>query len=200
LSSLGPPSPASPGGSDIPSRRFPRTVLLLTLLAGGVLLAWAAHRRVFRPHENEPSPKSRPRRSSLPDTKPWPVSAPAEAFGETLAERAVRPLEGDPGGIAPPPSARRVSAFEFSDGTLYGRYDDPGPMESAEDHYRRTLEAKGYRRLGEVSVAEGGRTVVYERDGAQALVTLRKKASDGKMVVEIVVLVKGFPAGEAGPK
>lgn len=185
----------SPDRPDVPPRRRGRWALYLLLVASGLFAAWQIY--VFA---------SSVRRSAGPGAlnagvcKPAPGSPPAtmpldplDVRGDPLGRMGLAPLEGDPGGIAPPPGARRLGARRRrADGQVWleGRYDYDGTLDAAVEHYRRIAAARGLRGIGDREVRFGWRQVIFDGEEVLLRISLRKKPSDDKIVRLVVVVIE----------
>lgn len=93
----------------------------------------------------------------------------------------VQPVGEDPGGIAPPPSARRLSAFRLADGSMVARYEWSGLAAEAEAHYRKALVAAGFSVVTGfgTDAAETRPRMVFRGPLIAGTVILRKDPSKG---------------------
>jgi len=182
--------PVATDASDPPRRRRVRGAIYLLLLVVGIFLAWRAHRMLHGPDEPDRpgmsllDPGPRDARSAGVD-----FSSPDALTADVYALAGLQSTDRDPGDIAPPPGATRRLAFELGDGTRGGRYDTPATMAEAAAYYRRVLDEEGFRAVGEKTGAGDSLTLVFVKDQARAIITLRKKPSDAN-IVEIVVIIK----------
>ena len=182
--------------ADAPRGRRLRGVIYLSLLGVGIFLAWRGHVLLRGPDE--------PDRPGMSLLEPGPrqtgagvdFSSPDAMAGDVYALAGLQHTDRDPGDIAPPPGATRRLAFELGDGTRGGRYDTPGTMAAGAEYYRRVLVDEGFRSVGEKTGSDGRRTLVFVKQQARAIITLRKKASDAN-IVEIVVIMKDPPEGSS---
>ena len=152
--------------------------MLVVLLAAGVIAAWKVNAfwrersAGFKPASSRPAPQAGEPAAGLE------LDFPAGAAG-------VSPLEGDPGGIAPPLGAQRRGGFSRRTGRAaveVASYDYAGTVEAAADHYRTALAEKGFRRLGEDN-PEDALILTFKADDASATVSLRKAGKKYKIVI-----------------
>ncbi|MBL7218612.1 MAG: hypothetical protein ISS69_00735 [Phycisphaerae bacterium] len=83
---------------------------------------------------------------------PPPTTGPSEMTDNPLAGVAMTPLDGNPGGLAPPTGAVRQSAFVRRTGgevEMMARYTSQGSADQAAEYYRKYLGGKGMKFLGE---------------------------------------------------
>jgi len=83
---------------------------------------------------------------------PPPTTGPSEMTDNPLAGVAMTPLDGNPGGLAPPKGAVRQSAFVRRTGgevEMMARYTLQGSADQAAEYYREYLGGKGMKFLGE---------------------------------------------------
>jgi len=175
-------------------------MLYLGLLVVGIVVAWQVNLLLSRRRAGAlPGPVRPALRMRAPSRQTGPMSSPKDFVGGAFAAEGVSSVNGDPAGIIPPASAERLSTFRLGDGSLVGRYDWPGEVAAAAEHYAQTLAAAGYRRLSDAPDAGGRRMLVLTRGQTKVIITLRKGARNGK-IVRIVVTVMDPPGSDAEPK
>jgi len=181
---------------DGPSGLFHRRGLRLTLLyfclvAAGVFAAWQIRTFWLNRRRGEDG-AVRPSRRTIPDEgqSQWEVVSPTEWFKNAFEFSGLKPLSGDPGGIAPPDNAERISAFQ---GERFGllqqqaEYRYAGTLEDAVEIYRQLLRRKGFRLLRETTDTESA-TLLFSREMETASLRLRKRGGEYKIVnVTLVV-------------
>jgi hypothetical protein len=182
--------PVANDAPDTPRGRRLRGAIYLGLLVVGIIGAWRGHVMLRGPDEPDRpgmsllDPGSRRMESSGVD-----FSSPDALTGDVYALAGLRHTDSDPGGIAPPAGATRRLAFELGDGTRGGRYDTSATMADTAAYYRRVLDDEGFQAVGEKAGSDGRRTLVFVKQQARAIITLRKRPSDAN-IVEIVVIMK----------
>ncbi len=130
-----------------------------------------------------------------PETQPMDTAmlrtSPSSAVGlQQLKDK-------DPLDIAPPEGAKRNWAYRrhiadrFED---LARYSFTGEQSAAAEHYKAAFREKGFTLLSELDADANAKRLVFKRDSSDAIVSLRKKAADGK-IIGISVLVM-HPAAE----
>lgn len=185
------PTPAASG-----RRRRLLSVLYICLLVVGVLIAWRVH-LAWRRAGVRPGGGRFDRRLRA-TTAPAPVaSQPGDFVAGALGVEGLGAVAGDPAGIAPPASAKHLSTFRLPDGSLVGRYDWPGQVAAAADHYARSLPGKGFRLLSDAADRGGRRVLVMAKGETNAIITLRKGGKNGN-IVRIVVTVMAPSGPRAG--
>ena len=174
-------------------REIRRTILVLALLAAGTFAAWQAgvfvSRRIGRHTRGASSAANLPAQ-----TQPAPdACSPGDLLRSPLAAVGLTPLDGDPGGIAPPAGSKRREAFQRRIGgrtEQRARYELAGAIGAAADYYARALAARGFVRRPDGAAARGGRTMVFVGDAAAATVRLNARPAGGKMVEAVVTVVR----------
>jgi hypothetical protein len=141
---------------------------------------------------------------------PEPTTGPGEMTGNALIGVGMKPLDADPGGLAPPGGSVRRWAFERRTGDeveMMALYVWPGTFEAAAEYYKSYLGGKGMKFLGEQSKKTSGastrprsdryvrsrRVFVFHGAKSHAAVTLRKSRKNDQMLLITVNLVYPEP-------
>ncbi len=183
-------------GSDRPraSRRgVVGAILYLCLLAAGVFVGWQLHGLLYKPA---------PTVSAPPDADTFraagrserPASSPAELVSSPLAASGLREFDGDPGGIAPPPAARRLAAFERQSPGLtqqQARYEWEGTTSDAAEFYRRQLEQRQFKLLRPVADDTDGEAMLFLKDRLSVNLSLKQRPRNDKIVIIVLVHTSG---------
>ncbi len=187
-----------PKDAEVAGRRkqVRRTVFILSLMVLAVFAAWAVGTAVEA--WLVASHKGSPRTAS-----PGPATAPGEdaepfSLDSPLAGAGLTDFAGDPGGILPVPSARRVFGYErrlVGQVERQARYEYVGSRESVASHYQAELTRLGYENLKDSVGPDGRRAMVFGKRGAWATVSLRRDARNAKIVIIAVTAVSPVPAG-----
>jgi len=192
-------------------RRILSTPAVFVLVAAGVFAAWGVH-VLWRGADREPAGPLRPRRSPRPSvggppgaaTQPGKAAAGTQPFGEhPLAGLGIAPLQGDPGGIPPPPGAvRRTGLQRRADRQLQQQaiYECDSTVDTVADHYKRVLRSDGFELLTEDVAAGSDRTVLVfwrQKDPARAILLLRNAPGKAKIVRVALTVLR--PAGQERP-
>jgi len=115
-----------------------------------------------------------------------------EAFSRPYAAVGLARLDADPGKIRPPARAQMLYAFQrrrTDETEQQAHYEFPGSGEEVAGHYRRVLEAEGFRLLKDAAAPPGGRVLVFEKAGACATVRLRTNLQRAKLVIIVLTVV-----------
>jgi hypothetical protein len=170
-----------------------RSAVCLGLMVLGVFAAWLAA-RVVRAHLESSRAGDRDRAIFPgPATQPqWRPEDPMEAFSRPFAAVGLARLDADPGEIPPPAGARMLYAFQrprTDEIEQQAQYEFCGSGEEAAGHYRRVLEAEGFRLLRNAEAPAGERALVFEKAGAWATVRLRTNLQRAKSVIIVLTVV-----------
>lgn len=145
--------------------------------------------------DEEPQPQTAEPQDGRPQSRPsGAASQAAGSLAPAMIEQALSgtglsPLAGEPGGIAPPAGARRLTAVGRQAGGVreeLGRYELEGELPLCQKHYRDLLNSRGFKLTGEPQET-GLSRMIFFRDSTQVVVSLRKASADGK-TVEITVV------------
>jgi hypothetical protein len=134
----------------------------------------------------------------IPRVVPWEANTPSGAAGSPIAALGLRPLAGDPGGLAPPSGATRRGAFErrVTDSLeQQARYEWWGDAAEAAAHYQKTLKAKGFALVSDRPDSQGRRAMVLTAGNIAATVTLQTNPRQGRLVIIVVVVTVTSPDG-----
>lgn len=132
----------------------------------------------------------------IPKIVPWEANSPTGGVGSPAAAMGLRPLAGDPGGIAPPSGATRASAFErkLSDALeQQARYQWWGEPAEAAAHYRKILQQRGFALASDRVGKQGWRTMVLSSGNIACTVTLQTNPGHGRLVIIVVVVTVASP-------
>jgi len=181
-----------------------RHALYVAFVVAGVFAAWQARRLWL-------SPADETRAVQPGDLEEWryggetPPRASASVHGGILAQIGAEPLEGDPGGIAPPPGAIRGIGVRRTMGGAPDRdgrrgaaawvveqagYQCPGGVEAAAAHYVERLGERGHRLVADRAAASGRQLLFQAPGGERAYVRLRKLDEQRKMVRVTLSLIR----------
>ncbi len=190
-----PLSDSRPADEETRARRIGPGLLFVCFLVAGVFAAWQGHRIWF-------APAAEPDERDLTDLSiPATVPDDERFLHEPLSVANLTRLADEPGGIAPPPQARRLRAFERSDGRLteqFATYELPAESASAAvEHYRAVLSEAGLDPFGEAE-SDHGRVLVFGRDETQVVVGLRERAEKEKIDLTLSIMMPAKRAGESG--
>lgn len=189
----GPGRPEAPDASRPRRREIRRTVLLLALMLAGTFAAWQIVVFVLRQTGAQRGVDSfakvhpRAEHAKDPCSLKEMLSSPLKAVGLVA-------LDGDPDGVAPPPGARRLEAFQRR---LEGQNEQraryvlagSGAAATAAEHYRQALPAKGFAPRRETK-SGGVRWFIFGGDKAAAVVCLRGPRPIDKIEsVEIILTI-----------
>ena len=194
---------ASEGRGGV-SRRQWFWILYAVVLTASISFAVYQGVRFFRGEEGastkRPPPNSvRRAYGRIGPTAPPPTTGPSEMIDNPLAGVGMRPLRGDPDGIAPPKGASRRSAFvRRTDGEveMMACYTWQGSADHAAEYYREHLGGKGMKFLGEQARtgrsastrpdssrnARSRRIFVFHGPKRHVTVTLRKMPGNDNML------------------
>ena len=193
-----------PNGDATRRRRAWGTALILGGLVAGVFAAWLAGEIVRRRLESSYRP---PRPFAVrpgPATRPEPaIDGPADLIDSPLAAVGLLPADGDPGGVAPPPKARRLYGFRrrLTDQAEHqARYEFRGTPDAAAEHYAPAFRARGFALLKDATDPTGRRVLVFEKAPAFATVALRRDRREPKMVIVVVTVVIPSRPGPRQPR
>lgn len=192
------PAPAAPTSPPPPRRRQARKVVFWTLVA--VTAAWGLGRSIQAYIESRGPKPSWAEVAPIPRVVPWEPNTPAAAGGSPISSMGLRPMAGEPGGIAPPAGATRRTAFErrLTDALeQQARYEWWGSADDAAGHYRKALQDKGFSAVSDKTQSDGQRMLVLARDNIVATVSLRTYPPQARAVI-IVVTVASPVAGGKG--
>ncbi|MGC9453605.1 MAG: hypothetical protein ACP5HU_01960 [Phycisphaerae bacterium] len=176
-------------------KRIPSGLLFVIALSVGVFVAWQAHELWIAPQD-----------SDGPQTPAGPEALPEQLDIGDLLHRptsvaGLRRLGPEPGGIAAPPDARRHEAFERRSGDRVEQlatYSVPaGSFDEVVEHYTAAAAESGFKLLGERST-EDARVVVFNRNGAQAVLRLRRQPEKAMILVTLSVTLPPDKAGGSG--
>lgn len=199
-------------------------LIYLLVLAGTVGFAFQQGRRFFRARSSpvpgatgdrpfnvlrRDAPLVRPGDAEAP--APRPATGPGEMIRDPLAPAALKPLDHDPGGIAPPEGAIRRSAFERRTGDQaekFALYNWPGRLADAAEHYKAAFAEAGLKLLsdrtaeprtrprqpssapgtreGATRPAPSRRTLIFHAEKRHAIVSLRSDGSIVKIVLTVI--------------
>jgi hypothetical protein len=177
-------------------RRALAAAVYVALLAAALAAAWQIHEVWIAPASEPLGPvadlgetgRARPDDARGPEV--------ADLLDLPMAWQRLELLEGDPGGLAPPPGARRRFACRFNtpDQRIeLAKYHHRGTVASVRAHYAAQTAAAGFEALGESNVGGRetlvfGKAEVVSRDGGAAerrtevRVALHRLREDEKMV------------------
>lgn len=155
------------------------------------------------------APPVRPGEGEIP--APRPATGLGEMIRDPLAPAALKPLDHDPGGIAPPEGAIRKSAYERRTGDQaekFALYSWPGRLADAAEHYRAAFAEAGLKLLsdrtaeprtrprqpssapgtreGATRPAPVRRTLIFHAEDRHAVVSLRSDGSIVKIVLTVI--------------
>jgi len=131
-----------------------------------------------------------------PTTQPY-ADAPL-SLDSPLTALGLTSFTGDPGGIPPVPSARRVFGFErrmARQVEQQARYELVGSPDAVAEHYEAELARRGYEKLKDAVGADGRRAIVFGKRDGWATVSLRRDARNVKMVIVSVTAVTPLSSG-----
>jgi len=172
-----------------------RTVFVFSAMVLAVLVAWLGSKAVeawlVGSHRGSrvaifPGPTTQPF-----DDAPMSLDSPLAAAGLTS-------FKGEPGGIPPAPSARRVFGFErrlAGQVEQQARYERVGSADIVARHYEAELARRGYEKLKDTVGADGRRAIVFGKRDGWATVSLRRDARNVKMVIIVVTAVSPLSSG-----
>ena len=184
-----------PAPKDRPTRRKVwASLLYLAILAAGVFAAWQIHEfRALRRQVELPLPDQ-------PDSA-QPASRPGGLLADPLGPSGLAPLAGDPGGLPPPPGARRVSAFQSKALGLLrqqARYELAADAQAVVGHYGQILAERGLPLLRDKTDPAGGRELLWAAGRTTVSLVLRKPSQDEKIGVVILVVCGPVPNESTG--
>lgn len=189
-------------GQDEQKRKSPRRsagmfVLYVLLTAAAGVAAWQVREFLDRSSSRGASTTALPTGALTQDSSSQPAEGAKDWLRNPLSTLPLRPLERDPGDIAPPPGATRLSAeggVVAGQLVAHARYRYEGMMDDAAEHYRRALERGGFKLLRDASGPGQRRELIGFRQGQSVNVTLRKPSPNARIVS--VVLIVTRPEGE----
>jgi hypothetical protein len=193
--SQGPPAAPTVPGAAARCRQV-RRVVFWTLVA--VAAAWGIGRSIQSYLESRQAKLTWKDIAPVPSVVPWEANTPAAAGGSPASAVGLRPLAGDPGGIAPPSGATRRDAFErrLTDGLEQrARYEWWGDPADAADHYKKALQQKGFSLVSDKAAGEGRRTLVLTAGNTAGTVMLQTYPRQGRLVIIVVVVTVASPDG-----
>lgn len=170
----------------------PGPLILLVLLIAAICAAWQVHKAFFASDPATPGrggPRSgRPDR--LADNRPGAMFS--RIMGNFLAEDGVTPLQGHPGGIAPPPGTTTRSRPEWHIKGNYrterASYNVPGQVAEVQTYYTQALNQAGLTVIGVRPDQAGGRIVTFEGPTGLGSLGLRKSRDNDRMTWVIVMI------------
>jgi hypothetical protein len=192
------PSQGPPSESNVPSaavrRRQVRRIVVWTVVAvvAACGLGWGIQTYLESRHPEPAWTEIAP----IPSVVPWEPNRPAAAGGSPISAMGLRPLAGDPGGIAPPSGATRASAFErrLSDGLeQQARYEWWGQVADAAAHYQNVLRQKGFTLASDRAAGQGQRILFLTGGNSTCLVRLQTNPGPGRLVIIGVVMTVASP-------
>jgi len=195
-------SPRPVAADKAPRRRkAARAVLGLCLVGVTILAAWKAHERWFRADDGPSTsrPQLRDRGFAAGEQAQWATTSPYEMTGRPLLAAGMQPLDGQPGGIAPPSGAEpRLSFQRKAADTIikHASYTYGGDKNVAAEHYLRAIEAAEFEVLSDSTKGPTTRLIVARRGKIRLIVLLRTGKAPEHMV-EISVTSIGA-AGRGG--
>jgi hypothetical protein len=195
------PADVSQGQSAEPNapvagRRQGRKILLWTLVAVAAALGLGWGIQAYM-ESRQPTPDWS-QIAPIPAVVPWEPNTPAAAGGSPIASLGLRPMSGEPGGIAPPTGATRRSAFErrLTDGLeQQAKYEWWGGPDGAAGHYRKALQEKGFSLVSDKAQGPGQRMLVMARGNIAATVAMRTYPPQDRLVIIVLTLASPAPAG-----
>ena len=165
-----------------------RTVLVLAMMVGAVVLAWSAGKVV------EMVLVSGYRQAAAPH-RPGPATRPDEGVGDAaspLAAAGLSAFAGDPAGVAPPTGSRRIFGVQRvgeDEIERQVRYSATVSADETAAHYEKVFGALGYRRMRDAAAAGQRRVLVFSKADSWATVSLLMDPQNVKMTNVVVVAV-----------
>jgi hypothetical protein len=189
---------ATPGDPKVPPAPAPRgevrriVIWTLVAVAAALGLGWRIQTYLESRHPKPAWQQIAP----IPSVVPWESNTPATAGGSPISALGLRPLAGDPAGIAPPPGATRRDAVErrLTDSLeQQARYEWWGQAADAATHYQKVLRQKGFSLVSDRAGQEGRRTLALTAGNTASTVTLQANPRQGRLVIIVVVVTVASP-------
>ena len=178
-----------------------RALLYVALLAAGVFAAYQVH--VYWIRADDPAGPYASNRHSWREPSQTQGGTGAGTLLEDLwSTEGMTRLDGDPGGLAPPESVRRFTAFEQTSGALrcqFASYRFDGSGEDVLAHYRRLLESRGYQRVAGGGDEQGRRREEFIAGDRKVIVALLNETGDsriGRLAVAVLEPMSPARPGE----
>jgi len=170
-----------------------RVVMYLVLLAAAVFLAYQVH-ITWMLNRGKPTAPALPFDAARHSEQPQrPATLPATALADMLggSDAGMEAMTAEPSGLAPPPGALRRWAFKrVQTGEEYARYEFPGQLEDAAEHYLQMLKEKGGRLVSDRSQTPAKRLLVFDMASAKVIEISLHKAQAPADTVDIGLRVR----------
>ena len=159
-----------------------RLILYLALLVAGIFAAWQVHAYWVAPDRAAPAPPETSHRWRWDNPPPGPSPTNADDFIDSLQRQAgPAPLDGEPGGIDPPPDTVRQTGYQVrsTDRVVeFAVYNCPAGGEAAMAYVQTQLERKGYQRSATQRPSADQTWAFYRAGDTTVTVRLRKAGPD----------------------
>ncbi len=191
-------SDSTDSGADAPaSRRRLTAVLYVCLLGAGIFAAWQVHEFYF-------SPQLRSERGDLTESISRPGSAggafaeanavvtPSELADDPLGLVGVKTLADEPGGLIPPPGAKRHRSIQLRSADSMEQqamYAVAADSESVAKHYRYLLDKQGFELLLNEVGPLGDLRLIARKGDRRVIVSVRKNKESDKTVQLFVTMI-----------
>jgi hypothetical protein len=159
-----------------------RLILYLALLVAGIFAAWQAHAYWVRPDRAATAPPETGHRWRWDHPTPGPSATNAADFIDSLQRQVgPTPLDGEPGGIDPPPDTVRQTGYQVRSADRvveFAAYNCPAGGEAALAYVQTQLERQAYQRSATQRPRPDQTWVFYRAGDTTVTVRLRKAGPD----------------------
>ncbi|MCD6304300.1 MAG: hypothetical protein J7M21_04990, partial [Planctomycetes bacterium] len=175
-------------------RQAAKTAGVLAMMTAAVLLAWLGG-RVVRSRLEASWRSGRSRLAGPSGPKVQSTSAPADLrslLAAPLATAGLVELAGEPGGIPPPPSARRLQGFQrtLTDAIeQQAWYEVDASAEEVLRYYADELASRGFSRPRRLREPTGREVAIFQKGRTWATVAIPENTRQARVVIIVLTVV-----------